>query len=51
MVKAIPISPPQESLQAQMVTYPYTLILVPKKRVNRVEWVNNIWEVLETKSL
>jgi hypothetical protein len=51
IVKAIPVSPPQESLQAQMITYPYTLILVPIKRVNRVEWVNEVWEILETKSL
>jgi len=51
IVKAIPIPPPQESLQAQMITYPYTLILVPIKRVNRVEWVNEVWEILETKSL
>lgn len=51
VVKAIPIPPPQESLQAQMITHPYTLILVLKKRVKRVEWVNDVGEVLESKYL
>lgn len=51
VLKAVPISPPQESLQAQMITHPYTLILIPKNSFKRIEWVNERGEVLESKNL
>jgi hypothetical protein len=51
VVKALPIAPPQESLQAQMITHPYALILIPETGFTRVEWVNDIGEVLESENL
>ena len=50
-LRAVPISPPQESLQAQMITHPYALILIPKNSFKRIEWVNERGEVLESQNL
>lgn len=45
IVKAILISPPQESFQAQVITHPYIFLLVPLNGYKRIELVNEIGEV------
>ena len=51
VIKAILITPPQDSFQAQVITQPYQLIVVPKEDYKRVDLVNETGEVQDFKTL
>jgi hypothetical protein len=45
VIKAILITPPQDSFQAQVITHPYNLIVLPVGDYKRIELVDEIGEV------
>ena len=51
VIKAILRKPPQDSFQAQVITHPYNLIVVPVGDYRRIELVDEIGEVQDFKIL
>jgi len=51
VVKAVLLGPPEGSMSAQVITYPYLLMTVPRDYYRRVELVNEFGEVQVWKSL
>jgi hypothetical protein len=51
VVKAILITPPQDSFQAQVITHPYNLVVVPVGDYKRIELVDELGEVRDFKTM